>query len=214
VGTDIYVFGGEDADAESIGVEMDCVYKYDTLANAWSTLAPMPHTCSYHSASVCNGLVYIVGVGVDGEEVLRFDPASAEWSTLCSTNYTRRGGESFILGGIMYVAGGGGIIPVWTAMTPMLTRGRRWRTCSRDALRSEPSPSGPRAQPRSRISSSLLSTTLPDPVGYYEWLASQYHVLKVISHRSASRRCSCGLGATRRGRLRSLTAACLELEIN
>jgi hypothetical protein len=45
-------------------------------------------------------------------------------------------------------------------------------------------------------------------------LRSASTVLKVHTHRAASRRCWCGLGATRRGRLWSLTAAYLELEIN
>jgi hypothetical protein len=39
-------------------------------------------------------------------------------------------------------------------------------------------------------------------------------VLKEHTHHAVSRRCGCGLGATRRGRLQSLTAACLELGIN
>jgi N-acetylneuraminic acid mutarotase len=53
VGTDIYVFGGEDDDE----MMQDTVMKYDTMTDAWSTLAPMPHASSHHNASVCNGLV-------------------------------------------------------------------------------------------------------------------------------------------------------------
>jgi hypothetical protein len=81
VGTDIYVFGGEDDDH----ITQDTVMKYDTVIDAWSTLAPMPHHSSRHSASVCNGLVYIVGAGDNGEIFLCFDPATAEWSMLTPT---------------------------------------------------------------------------------------------------------------------------------
>jgi hypothetical protein len=50
------------------------VFKYDTVSNEWSTLSPMPGACDYHSASVLDGLVYIVGDGANSREVLRFDP--------------------------------------------------------------------------------------------------------------------------------------------
>jgi N-acetylneuraminic acid mutarotase len=59
VGTDIYVFGGETEGDEYD--DEDSVMKYDTVADVWSTLGPMPHARAEHSASVCNGLVYIVG---------------------------------------------------------------------------------------------------------------------------------------------------------
>jgi N-acetylneuraminic acid mutarotase len=103
VGTDIYVFGGETEGDEYD--DEDSVMKYDTLADAWSTLGPMPHARAEHSASVCNGLVYIVGES-DGRELLCFDPASAEWSTLAPTLRGRQNCATFVLGGILYAAGG------------------------------------------------------------------------------------------------------------
>jgi N-acetylneuraminic acid mutarotase len=129
VNTDIYVFGGEDP----YGEEHDFVYKYDTVTDAWSwsILANLPYANSSHSASICNGLVYIVGAGEEGDEVLRFDPASAEWSTLDPTLHGRRGGQSFVLGGCLYSVGGPGssgpsverydaTTDTWTAVTDML----------------------------------------------------------------------------------------------
>jgi hypothetical protein len=61
------------------------VFKYDTEPDAWSTLAPMPHIASEHSASVLDGLIYIVGAGDDRCGVLRFDPVSGAWNTLAPT---------------------------------------------------------------------------------------------------------------------------------
>jgi hypothetical protein len=102
VGTDIYVFGGKDED----DVLFDSVHKYDTVADAWSTLAPMPQVSAEHSAIVFSGLIYIIGTGEDGDEVMRYDPALSEWSTLNPTLHSRRGGDSFLLGGCLYAVGG------------------------------------------------------------------------------------------------------------
>jgi hypothetical protein len=104
VGTDIYVFGGEDNE----NVKQNSVLKYDTVADAWSTLAPMPHECSYHSASICNGQVYIVGAGPEDEEVLRFDPALGVWTNLAPTLSDQSCCTTFVLDGSVYAAGGVG----------------------------------------------------------------------------------------------------------
>jgi N-acetylneuraminic acid mutarotase len=126
VGTDIYVFGGED----EFYAMQDSVVKYDTLAGDWSTLASMPCVSVAHNASICNGLVYIVGAGDDGQDVLSFDPTSEVWITLSPTPSCRQGAKSFVLGGILYMAGGIGNIfgvdrydvatDTWTALANML----------------------------------------------------------------------------------------------
>jgi hypothetical protein len=48
VGSDIFVFGGIDAQ----NARQASVFKYDTVANEWSTLTPMPQVCRRHSVSV------------------------------------------------------------------------------------------------------------------------------------------------------------------
>jgi hypothetical protein len=101
VGSDIFVFGGHNAG------DHDSVFKYDTVANEWSTLAPMPYTCADHSASVLDGLVYIMGAGASYHDVLRFDPMSNVWSTLAPTAIRRDDGSSFVLGGCLYAVGSG-----------------------------------------------------------------------------------------------------------
>jgi hypothetical protein len=103
IGNDIFVFGGYNSLA---GGDQDTVFKCDMLTDEWSTLAPMPHASSDHSASVLNGLVYIVGVSDEGNEVLRFDSASDIWSTLEPTLHNRGQCSSFMLGSCLYVAGG------------------------------------------------------------------------------------------------------------
>jgi kelch-like protein 17 (actinfilin)/kelch-like protein 20 len=103
IGSGIYVFGGEDND-DRVQVS---VFKYDTMGNSWSTLAPMPSArWCYHSASILDGLVYIVGPAPYGAETLRYDPASDAWSTLAPCLNGKLQGTSFILGGRLHAAGG------------------------------------------------------------------------------------------------------------
>jgi hypothetical protein len=106
LGSDIFVFGGYDGDDDQFSV-----FRYDTVADAWSTLAPMLYSSSDHSASVLDGLVYIVGFGEGGSEVLRFDPASGAWSVLAPTLNNRRCCSTFVLGGCLYAAGRQGFGP-------------------------------------------------------------------------------------------------------
>jgi hypothetical protein len=83
------------------------VFKFDTEANEWSTLAPMFRACYGHSVSVLDGLVYIVGAGESSYDVRSFDPSTGLSSALAPTSISRWFGASFVLGGCLYMAGGG-----------------------------------------------------------------------------------------------------------
>jgi hypothetical protein len=100
VGSDIYLFGGTGGDNSSTSV-----VKFDTRASLWSTLTPMPVSSPYSSATILDGLVYIVGAG-DGSEVMSFNPTSEVWMTLTPTLKGRMGGASFVLEGCLYMSGG------------------------------------------------------------------------------------------------------------
>jgi hypothetical protein len=91
IGSDIYVFGGNGESSQP----QASVFKFDT-----------PHECSWHSASLLGGLIYIVGAGDDHCETLRFDPASGAWSTLAPTLVSREDSTSFVLDECLYVADG------------------------------------------------------------------------------------------------------------
>jgi N-acetylneuraminic acid mutarotase len=90
VGSNIYLFGGSGSDNSSTSV-----FKFDTLAKQWSTLTPMPVSFSFSSATVLDGLVYIVGAG-NGREVMSYNPTSEVWTTLTPTLQSRLGGASFV----------------------------------------------------------------------------------------------------------------------
>jgi hypothetical protein len=102
VGTDIYVFGGEDEEEDWQGT----IFKYNTEGNAWEEIAPMPDTEIGHSVSVIDGLIYIIEAGDESRDVLRFEPATGVWSTLASTMHGRWRAASYLLDGCLYAAGG------------------------------------------------------------------------------------------------------------
>jgi hypothetical protein len=101
IGSTIFVVGGADEDNAQ-----DSLFKYDTEADEWSTLAPMPHACCGHSTSVFGNLVYIVGIMSHGSDFFSVDPVSGAWSTLAPTLHNRFCGTSFVLAGCLYAAGG------------------------------------------------------------------------------------------------------------
>jgi hypothetical protein len=102
VGSEIFVLGGWSHDLNRIEAS---VFKYDTVANEWSTLAPMPYDCMSHSASVLDGSMYIVGADENCNEVLRFEPISGVWSTLAPTSFGGDYGTSFAAGKCLYATG-------------------------------------------------------------------------------------------------------------
>jgi hypothetical protein len=108
VGSDIFVFGGCDrmGDGQNSYGSQDSVYTYDTVANDWRTLTPMPYPCSEHGASVLDGLIYLVGAGGSRREVMRFESVSGAWSTLAPTLQRRRSSASFAVAGCLYAVGG------------------------------------------------------------------------------------------------------------
>jgi N-acetylneuraminic acid mutarotase len=72
VGIDIYMFGGMDI----LGEDLASVSKYNTEANAWSVLEPMPDVENGHRVSVINGLIYIIVARVNSRGFLRFEPVT------------------------------------------------------------------------------------------------------------------------------------------
>jgi hypothetical protein len=104
VGSDIYVFGR----IRNLHRQRNSAFKYNTEANEWSTLTPMPGADHGISAQELDGLIYIVRTGDLHCGLICYDPASGLWSTLAPLPYGCIRGVSFILGGYLYAAGGHG----------------------------------------------------------------------------------------------------------
>jgi hypothetical protein len=130
LGSDIYVLGGSD----DRGAGLASVFKYNTVANIWTTLAPMQTFGIYPGVTTLDGRIYLTGMGFNGKEVLLFDLASRIWSSLAHTMHNRRQGSLFVLNGCLHAAGGNPVISsverydagtdTWTAVADML-EGRR-----------------------------------------------------------------------------------------
>jgi hypothetical protein len=105
VGKNIYVFS-----------RSNYVFKYDTIANKWSTLAPMPFAYANHSAATVGHLMYIVGAGRSRREVLCFDLKSGKWDAVARTVRDRRYGSALVLGGCLY-ARLLSLLLIWSAST-------------------------------------------------------------------------------------------------
>jgi hypothetical protein len=137
VGSDIYV-SAENELSQS-------VYKYDTEANVWSIMQPMPLACCWASAIVLDNLVYIVNAGVD-TDLLCFDPASNDWSMLARPLHNREFGADFVTGGCLHAAGGFGsgsgasverydvASNTWTVVSSMLVGRRAFKCVTIEAI--------------------------------------------------------------------------------
>jgi N-acetylneuraminic acid mutarotase len=100
IGTDIYAFGGGIFDPITfIAISTQTIFKYDTLANTWITLATtMPQKIQWAEALTFNGKIYVIGGGdfeVNGfaltqttianyNTVLEFTPTSPTTGSLAS----------------------------------------------------------------------------------------------------------------------------------
>jgi hypothetical protein len=122
VGTDIYLFGGDDAPLMREGWVQtfhatDNNFKYDTVGDVWTIADDVDDEVEYaqqmlpipalnHSAILFNELVYIVGAGPGGRHALRFDPTVKRWAILKNMVKDMRGCATFVLDGSLYAAGG------------------------------------------------------------------------------------------------------------
>ena len=103
LGKHIYVFGGKVGGSEATAD----TYRYDTEADEWATLEPMPEPRRGHASVVLGGLIYILGNSDDEScSVLRYDPASGSWSRLPPVPSNRYDFTAFVLRGHLYAAGG------------------------------------------------------------------------------------------------------------
>ena len=116
LGTHIYVFG-------AVGNFWNCLlaeaYRYDTEADEWMGLVPMPEARIHYSVSACDSALFVLGgvngnaynsldidPDIDARSVFRFDPSLNSWTRVASMETGRRRLTSFVLGGHIYAVGG------------------------------------------------------------------------------------------------------------
>jgi len=133
-GTDVYVFGGHTVNLFA----RNTVFRYNTVADLLSTLAPTPEASSSCQMCVLNGMLYVAGgyfaASTELSSVSHFDPASGSWTTVAPVSRADFG--LFVLGRRMFAAGGENTqqsvekydpdTDSWSDVSPMLGNGRRW----------------------------------------------------------------------------------------
>ena len=108
----IYAIGGSSRTG-SFWTGVSTVEEYDPATDTWSTKADMPTTRTYHSTSVVDGKIYVVGGQVYHDRfvmsptVEEYDPATDTWTTRADMIPTPRSSLSTsVVDGKIYVIGG------------------------------------------------------------------------------------------------------------
>lgn len=111
-GTNIHILGGFDASGSPTSTH----YRYDPVANSYSTLAPVLTATGYHSSAYLGGKIYKF-CGTRGSIFFStaldiYDVASDSWTAGASYPLPLFGTPSaFVRGAFIYAAGGHGVAP-------------------------------------------------------------------------------------------------------
>jgi hypothetical protein len=136
IGSDLCVSGGRGPLYDTVN---DVIFKYDTVTDVWSTLAPMAQASVGCCASMIGGLAYIVGSGEDVFcEVMRYDPLSQTFEALAHNTDERFYCNTFVAGCNLYALGRSAsersverynvVTNTWTAMADMHEGRQRFET--------------------------------------------------------------------------------------
>lgn len=105
LGDRVYAVGGRGATAPTAVVEA-----YDTIADRWSSVAPLPAPLSDVAVAALDGVLYACGGLVpDGSAVASvsaYDPATDAWTKRAPLPSARGGAAAAAFAGRLYVAGG------------------------------------------------------------------------------------------------------------
>jgi N-acetylneuraminic acid mutarotase len=148
IGTKIYVAGGAmGSNGASFGPTVRDFAAYDTVANTWETLDPIPMPGRNHAVGAAvNGIFYIIGGRTNGptdglqNRVDAYDPATRTWTQKANMPVARGGCMGGVVNGQIVVVGGegnardinpNGVFPdtdvydpvadMWRVMAPMRT---------------------------------------------------------------------------------------------
>lgn len=118
------------------GVVAD-VSVYDTAADAWAALPPLPAARDHGASAVVGGKLYAIGgrggtATTNTNEVLAFDPAEKEWTTRAPMPTSRGGCMAAVLADRILVFGGEGNTRATSGVFPQTERydpaADRWET--------------------------------------------------------------------------------------
>ena len=106
IGNFLYLVGGV---AKWPSPSVNTVQRYDSAANTWTSVAPLPVARGATATAAMNGMIYAAGGLVNGAAVSDFtayDPVTNTWQTLPSMPTPRDHAVGVALDGRFYVTGG------------------------------------------------------------------------------------------------------------
>ena len=105
LGDRVYAVGGREETTPTAVVEA-----YDTIADRWASVAPLPAPLSDVAVAVLDGVLYACGgIAPDGSAVASvsaYDPAADAWTKRAALPTARGGAAAVAFAGRLYVAGG------------------------------------------------------------------------------------------------------------
>jgi hypothetical protein len=99
-GTSIYILGG----ADSSGTAVNTLYKYDPVANSYTTLMPFGTASAFHAAVYLNGKIYKFGGATNALEI--YNIATNQWTIGANYPLSASYLGGFAHGNFIYGAGG------------------------------------------------------------------------------------------------------------
>lgn len=106
----VYAIGGRTGSTIGSGTISDTVEAYDPGTDTWTPLAPIPQPVSDATATVVDGLIYVIGGAISpatySSDVQIYDPVNDEWSFGASLPTRRAAMGSGTLCGQIVVFGG------------------------------------------------------------------------------------------------------------
>ena len=110
IGTMIYTGGGSNLDAGGLLIDTTESFKYDTAANTWTAIAPIPRATGETRALAVNNEVWVLGGGRvapnPSNEVDIYTPGTNTWRTGTPFATARRNFPTDTDGTAVYLAGG------------------------------------------------------------------------------------------------------------
>ena len=107
IGDRVYVVGGVAAGESAPNAVVEA---YDTIADSWSVMAPLPSPRRAVAAAAAGGILYVAGGFAAGDgavaDVFAYDPATDAWTARAPLPPPRGGAAAVAFGGKVYVAGG------------------------------------------------------------------------------------------------------------
>ena len=106
----VYTIGGATSGGVPVGVFVGTVEEYDPATDTWTMKTDMPTKRNWHSASVVDGKVYVLGGESADARIVstveEYDPVADKWTRKANMRTPRGAHCTGVINGVIYVIGG------------------------------------------------------------------------------------------------------------